>query len=274
MRARVLLIEDNPANMQLMSYLLGKFGYETLAAIDGQSGLERAAAEAPDLILCDVQLPGIGGREVVRRIKADPELSRTPVIAVTAFAMAGDREDLLAAGFDGYISKPIAPELFVDQVAAFLPTASAPVSQTPSGRGGVAHRPARPRLPGSILVVDDVEANLRVLLGALEPEGYRVRVARRVNEALAQVRLERPDLVISDLHLRGDSGFDLIRLMQADPELRHIRFIFISSTVWGAEDARAGLALGADAFLLRPVEPTEVVDRVRAVLEQRPAAAG
>jgi two-component system, cell cycle response regulator len=121
MGTRILIIEDNPANLDLMSYLLRAYGHSVLSAVDGESGIATARAARPDLILCDIQLPGIGGIEVVRRVRMDPALDGTRVIAVTALAMVGDRESILGAGFDGYLAKPITPETFVREVEAFLP---------------------------------------------------------------------------------------------------------------------------------------------------------
>jgi len=117
---RILVIEDNPANMELARYVLEAFGYTVSEAVDGEIGLELARAEPPDLVICDLRLPGIDGIEVAKRLKAQPALSRVPLIAVTAYAMVGDRERVLAAGFDGYISKPIDPRTFGPQIAAFL----------------------------------------------------------------------------------------------------------------------------------------------------------
>src|SRR5882762_7078629 len=120
MSARILIIEDNPTNLDLMTYLLNAFGYTTLTAQDGEEGLETARQEVPDLIICDIQLPTMDGREVARRLKRDPQLHRIPLLAVTALAMVGDRARLLAAGFDGYIAKPLSPETFVQEVEKFL----------------------------------------------------------------------------------------------------------------------------------------------------------
>jgi two-component system, cell cycle response regulator DivK len=122
--ARVLIIEDNPANMLLMAYLLKAFGHETLEASSGAVGLELAQTATPQIILCDLQMPGIDGYEIAQRLKSDASLKTIPLIAVTAYAMVGDREKALAAGFDGYISKPISPESFVDEVEVFLRSAS------------------------------------------------------------------------------------------------------------------------------------------------------
>ncbi|WLI90472.1 response regulator [Massilia sp. R2A-15] len=119
--ARILIIEDNPTNMELMSYLLTAFGHTPLTAFDGESGVRMAREQRPDLILCDVYLPKLDGYGVVAALKGDAELRAIPVLAATALAMVGDRERLLEAGFDGYLAKPIEPEQFVDQLAPFLP---------------------------------------------------------------------------------------------------------------------------------------------------------
>src|SRR5947209_5406297 len=103
-----------------MSYLLRAFGHTVLTAEDGQQGLAAARRERPDLIVCDVQLPDIDGFEVARWLKSDPDLRTVPLVAVTALAMVGDRDRVLAAGFDGYLAKPISSETFVRQMEVFL----------------------------------------------------------------------------------------------------------------------------------------------------------
>jgi CheY-like chemotaxis protein len=118
--ARILVIEDNPANMELMAYLLRAFGHEPLFAHDGKQGIDVACRCSPDLVICDVHLPEIDGYGVVQHIKKQPALRFVPVIAVTALAMVGDQDKLLAAGFDGYISKPIDPESFVPLIEKFI----------------------------------------------------------------------------------------------------------------------------------------------------------
>ncbi len=124
MKARILLIEDNAQNRYLASFLLTKRGHEVFEAVTGPLGLEMAARLRPDLILLDIQLPGMDGHAVARTIKSDPGLRSIPIVAVTSYAMAGDREKCLAAGAEGYIEKPIHPESFVADVERFLPKAS------------------------------------------------------------------------------------------------------------------------------------------------------
>ncbi len=120
MSAKVLVIEDNPTNLYLMEYLLTSFGYAVLTAGNGDVGLSIAAREQPDLIICDIQMPVMDGYEFIRQIKEHPQLSTTPVVAITAFAMVDDQQKMLSAGFDNYLSKPIDPRTFKEKMLNFL----------------------------------------------------------------------------------------------------------------------------------------------------------
>src|SRR5690606_9303797 len=106
MSRTVLLIEDNEQNRYLATFILEKAGYRVFAAIDGPGGIEEALRLRPELILLDIQLPGMDGHAVARELRTHPELATTPIIAVTSYAMVGDREKCLAAGCTGYIEKP------------------------------------------------------------------------------------------------------------------------------------------------------------------------
>jgi CheY-like chemotaxis protein len=120
MKTRILLIEDNEQNRYLATFLLEKHGLEVMHAADGPAGLDLATRESFDLILLDIQLPGMDGRAVARALRAHPALSDVPIVAVTSYAMAGDRENALSAGCSGYMEKPIDPETFVADVMSHL----------------------------------------------------------------------------------------------------------------------------------------------------------
>jgi CheY-like chemotaxis protein len=120
MEAAILVVEDNRDNMELMDYLLTAFGYSPMLALGGAEAVRRARERPPDLILMDLVMPEMDGHEASAEIRRQPGLEGCSIVAVTAIAMVGDRERILAAGFDGYISKPIAPESFVAQVEGFL----------------------------------------------------------------------------------------------------------------------------------------------------------
>lgn len=129
MSRTVLLIEDNEQNRYLTTFLLEKHGYRVVPAIDGARGIEAAQTFAPTLILLDIQLPTMDGYSVARELRKIDSLRATPIVAVTSYAMVGDREKALAAGCDGYIEKPINPESFVAEIEQVNP----PQAENPGG---------------------------------------------------------------------------------------------------------------------------------------------
>ena len=120
--ARILIIEDNPANMKLATLLLQNVGHTVLGAVDAETGLTLARFDQPDLILMDIQLPGMDGLEATARLKREEATRSIPVIALTALAMKGDEERIRAAGCDGYIAKPLAYRDFLTVISAQLGT--------------------------------------------------------------------------------------------------------------------------------------------------------
>ncbi len=129
MGSRILVVEDNRTNLDLMNYLLKALGHEVVAAESGAEALSVADGGSFDLVLLDVHMPVLDGYEVLGELKKLQEFLFTPVVAVTALAMVGDREKLLASGFDGYISKPIEPEGFAEQVNVFLRLSGHPLQK-------------------------------------------------------------------------------------------------------------------------------------------------
>jgi len=121
MTKRILVIEDTEDNRQIIRDLLTSVGYEMIEAVDGLEGVTTAEREQPDLILMDIQLPGIDGYEATRRIRAIPALAKVPIIAVTSYALSGDEAKTRAAGCDGYVAKPFSPRQLLAKVREFLP---------------------------------------------------------------------------------------------------------------------------------------------------------
>ena len=122
MSKRILVVEDHEDNRQILRDLLGASGYEMIEAHDGLAAHPTASAEKPDLILMDIQLPGLDGYEATRRIKADPALAATPIIAVTSYALSGDEEKARLAGCNAYVAKPYSPRQLLAKIREFLPT--------------------------------------------------------------------------------------------------------------------------------------------------------
>lgn len=120
MSTRLLIIEDNEQNLYLMRFLLEKSGYTVTGAEDGPQGVAMALADVPDAILLDIQLPGMDGYAVAAELKKHPAMAAVPIIAVTSYAMVGDRENIMAAGATAYIEKPINPGTFVAEITSHL----------------------------------------------------------------------------------------------------------------------------------------------------------
>lgn len=266
--ARILVIEDSPDNLELMRYLIQAFGHIALLATDGAQGIEAARCEAPDLIVCDIHLPTIDGYEVARRLKRDAVLRSIPLVAVTALAMVGDRDKVLAAGFDGYLAKPIAPKRFVEQIEGYLrapahhrpATASAAPLSVPLAATLWQHPHAR------VLVVDDSPPNRELLRQTLEPAGYETRLVGSVHDGLALARQRVPDLILSDLHMPGADGFDFIRQTKADARLAAVPFLILTSSIWVERDRDTAQRLGAVRFLTRPIAPQALLKEIAAAL--------
>ncbi len=271
--ARILIVEDNPVNLELTGYLLRAWGHETISATDGLAGLEAARREQPELIVCDIQMPGIDGYELARRLKADPALRATPLLAVSALAMVGDRERALQAGFDGHVAKPIDPAGFMATVASFLPGGAAGARPAPAAPElapdeSLAQRPLPEELcaprPGLvILMVDDTAANLAFKLSLLEPAGYRVLTAEGGESALEIARSCHVDLILADVVMTHGGGFELVRAVRADAALRATAFVFLTATARDDASREQGLALGADAYLIRPIDPKLLLAELR-----------
>ncbi|MBZ2207054.1 EAL domain-containing protein [Massilia soli] len=252
MPARILIIEDNPTNMELMVYLLNAFGFTPLTASDGIGGIEAARETLPDLIICDVHLPRLDGYGVVAQLKQDPALRHIPVLAVTALAMVGDRERLLEAGFDGYIAKPIEPDTFVVQLEEFLAPQPAPAPTVSAGQA-------------TILIVDDHVLNREFLRTLLGYGGHLLMEAASGAEALRLVRERKPDLVISDVLMPGMDGYELVGRLRADPDTADLPVIFYTALYREREAARLA-DCGVRWVLPKPSSPDVILRTVHEAL--------
>jgi two-component system, cell cycle response regulator DivK len=121
MSKRILVIEDNADNRRILRVLLANAGFDLIEAFDGEKGVAMAEQHRPDLILMDIQLPVLDGYETTRRIKANPQLSDIPIIAVTSYALSGDEIKAREAGCDGYITKPFSPRAILTRIRELLP---------------------------------------------------------------------------------------------------------------------------------------------------------
>lgn len=269
--ALILVLEDNAVNLELMTYLLQAHGHRTLSAGDGEAGLALARQVRPDLVICDIQMPGLDGHGVAHALRADADLARLPLIAVTAAAMVGDRDRALASGFDAHVSKPIEPSALMALIESFLQPAAAraapPMPGDSVGGLSLADAVRAPRDGIVLLMVDDQPVHLEFKRDLLEPAGYAVHTASDTATAWRCLHDHAVSLVLSDVVMPGTGGFELLQQVRADPRLAGLRFVFLTSTARDAASQARGLALGADAYLIRPIEPLTLLQEIRTVLE-------
>lgn len=267
MAISTLVIEDNSTNLELMEYLLTAFGHSVLKAESGSAGIEIAVGKTPDLIICDIQLPGMDGYEVVSKLKSHPGLENIPVIAVTAMAMVGDRDKVMRSGFDGYIPKPINPETFLKEIEAFLPVGHAGRDSQAAERfeysgGNPGYSANVEGGRGSILLINHSATNLDLARNLLEPSGYELILAQSFNEALDRATETQPKMVLCDLHDFGQGRTEPWHDLLTQPKLRSVRFIFLSSRAEKESDRTARMAHPKASFIQRPVEPKYLLEMI------------
>jgi PAS domain S-box-containing protein len=255
----ILIVDDNPANLKVARIALEGEGFAIRIATDGHAALDAIAAARPDLILMDIQLPGIDGLELTRRLKADPATRDVPIIAVTAYAMKGDREKALAAGCNGYLAKPIDPIELPDIIRGLL--ASPAPSAAPAA-------PSAPATAATILLVEDNATTRKSLRLSLESEGHVVVEAPDGRTAMALVGDRTPDLVLQDLCLPDLDGIELVHRLRAQPQLADVPILCITGFLTRFDEARATQG-GFTGLLVKPIDPIELATTVRGHLERR-----
>ena len=300
--AKILLVEDNEQNRDMLSRRLQRKGHTVVTAGDGERAVELALAEAPDLVLMDLNLPVLDGWLATRRIKDRPETGRIPVIALTAHAMSGDRQKALSAGCDDYDTKPVEfPRLLgkieklLDGKAAALKSeaapplaanpATAPPRPAPGPVGQIAPPVAATSPPpdpapagettksnGRILVVDDTPANRDMLSRRLERQGFDVESAEDGETALRMMSRANPpfDLVLLDVMMPGLNGLDVLKAVRGRWDPTQLPVIMATAKD-ASHDVVEALELGANDYVTKPLDFPVVMARVRTQLSLRSA---
>lgn len=281
MTASILVIEDNPANMSLMVYLLEAYGYRVLSAWDGEQGVAAARRERPDLVLCDLRLPRLDGHGVLRQLKADPATRAIPVLAASAEPADDGGAALLAAGFDGWLAKAFEPEQLLPALAAWLPPparAGQPAPPAPAVEASADAVPGATPAPdiaptacARVLLLDAAPANRGLLASLLGPLGYAPTVAANARQAEACAD-QSFDLVLCDCDGDDDAALQAFPVA-ALRRCAHLPLIVLRpaldvSVAWVPCGRRYPARL-----LAHPIEPQKLMDEIAACLAAtRPSA--
>lgn len=231
MAARILVVDDNLVNLKLAACVLENEGFEVQKAVSAELAIQEIESKLPDRILMDVALPGMDGLSLTRKLKAERSTRHVVVVAVTAFAMKGDEERTLAAGCDGYISKPIDTRTFADQVRSML----------------------EKRRPVKVLLVAHDDGSFTVD-SAIPIELIRRTVpSLRPGELDAAIRSEAADALMVHLSGRGSGVLDLARTVKEDPRTCELPVVALSTDpeLCSPEEAEAA---GCDAFFALPID--------------------
>ena len=254
----ILVVEDNALNLKLVRSLLALGGYQVLEAEDAEKGIQMASLHQPDLILMDIQLPGIDGLEATRVIKGNSETRNIPVVALTSYAMPGDEIKAQEAGCSGYITKPINTRTFMESVNGYL---NHHQTSTPEVR------PEKDlfSLKRRILIVDDDPLNVKLLASKLPEDQFETVTAFSGQEALRKTLKDPPDLILLDIMMPEMNGYEVSQWLKNNPATQDIPIILVTA-LDGADDKIKGFEAGADEFLNKPVNTIELLARINSLL--------
>jgi CheY-like chemotaxis protein/class 3 adenylate cyclase len=245
----ILLADDSPLIHRHTVPILEDDGYEVRSAGDGTEAIALALAIAPDLVITDVEMPGVDGYGVCKALKADPATAHVPVLICSSLGEAADLERGFDAGADDYLVKPVIPEELSTRVRALV-QGSLPASRE------------------RVLVVDDSPAQRHYVADCLARQGFEVVTADNGKTALERAQVERPALVVSDYEMPVMTGFELVHALRRDPELRQIPVIMLT-----ARDSRRDMAqmraAGASAYLVKPFSQDKCIALVERTLAER-----
>ena len=278
--ARILVVDDERQNLDLMEAMLTSSGFDVLLAGGGEEGLRLAREQKPDLILLDLMMPGLSGFEVCARLKTDPQTGGIPVLFVTALSQISDKERALAAGGDDFLTKPYQRAELLARVEALLKVrhlnrdldrALAYLHELEVTRHAQHPRKPTPSVPpaegaGTLLVVDDELLARQLFADVLRDAGYIAHEAESGEKALEIVRRETIDVVLLDIMMPGMSGLEVLaKLGEVAPDSP----VIIVTANPTSDNAIAALRLGAFDFIVKGFKNEVMLTTVARAMDRR-----
>ncbi|MDP2277656.1 MAG: diguanylate cyclase [Nitrospirota bacterium] len=272
---RVLVVDDQPANVKIIAKRLSVLGYEVLTATNGMDGIRLARESAPDVILLDIMMPEMDGYEVIKRLKQEPETSGIPIALLTALDSVKDKVRGLDAGADDFLTKPVNQIELVARIRSLtklkrlqeeIRKAGDLTSPLPedAGKGKTEDKKI-------IFIVEDDEKMLAQYKRILDNTGeYRTLIANNASDALDVLHKTIPDLILLDIMLPDMNGIELLGKIRKEHPSANIPIIIIS-TIADIETKVKGIEAGADDYLIKPVDRLEMLARIRANLRKSEA---
>jgi two-component system cell cycle response regulator len=275
-QSRILIVDDEPLNVKLLAAMLPADQYETIKAYDGREALKKIVNETPDLILLDVMMPGLDGYEVTRTVKNDSDTRDIPVILVTALDGTDNKIKGLEAGADEFLNKPVSKteliarvnsllrlKQYQDQLKTHMQSKNHFTTPDQSQRS----IEEEINLPSILIVEDDVK-DAKLILNYLHGEAYIIKQVKDGEEAISRARQEKIDLILLDILLPGMDGFETCRRLKAMDQTKDIQIVALTS-LNDMESKVKGIELGADDYLVKPINMHELRVRIKALVKKK-----
>ncbi len=268
----IMVIEDNAKSMELFRILLKKGKYKILEATEAETGIAMAKKHKPDLILMDIQLPGMDGLSATRILKDHTDLKSIPVVGLSSYAMESDFQKALEAGCDGYITKPIDTRSFLKTIDNYIKNGRNGNQKQKEDDHKMKEQKEKEKEKDSlrkskILIVDNEPLDIKLLCAILPQDSYELVKAYSGEEALQKVSEEHPDLILLDIMMPGMDGMEVCRRLKQDSKTKDIPIILIS-IMDDHEAKEQGLKVGALDVLNKPVNAVKLREKVQSLLEK------